>query len=202
MPKLNIKQPIKEKIAKANAKLYQSTNKAKLRFKTAKLNFKASIANTKTKIKNIKPPKLPKLPKIKFKIHLNLKKEKPEPETILPAKTLQKGIKNIDKYPLYEPFAQVFIVQDPKTGEHKYVLDELPLDPMERGIYNRILEILLAEIESPKDEVPDPRKFFAEAAKKIVDKYRISLGWLPDVSWYKILYHAERDLVGLAKSTR
>jgi flagellar protein FlaI len=47
--------------------------------------------------------------------------------------------------------------------------------------------------------VPDPRKFFAEAAKKIVDKYRISLGWLPDVSWCKILYHAERDLVGFGK---
>jgi flagellar protein FlaI len=70
---------------------------------------------------------------------------------------------------------------------------------MERGIYNRILEILLAEIESPKEEISDPRKFFAEAAKKIVDKYRISLGWLPDVSWYKILYHAERDLVGFGK---
>jgi len=58
---------------------------------------------------------------------------------------------------------------------------------------------LLAEIESPKEEVLDPRKFFAEEAKKIVDKYRISLGWLPDVSWYKILYHAERDLVGFGR---
>jgi flagellar protein FlaI len=45
----------------------------------------------------------------------------------------------------------------------------------------------------------NPRRFFAEEAKKIVDKYRISLGWLPDVSWYKILYHAERDLVGFGK---
>ena len=70
---------------------------------------------------------------------------------------------------------------------------------MERGIYNRILEIFLAEIESPKEEITDPRKFFAQEAKKIVDKYRISLGWLPDVSWYKILYHAERDLVGFGK---
>jgi flagellar protein FlaI len=61
------------------------------------------------------------------------------------------------------------------------------------------LEILLAEIESPKEEILDPRKFFAEEAKKIVDKYRISLGWLPDVSWYKILYHAERDLVGFGR---
>ena len=105
----------------------------------------------------------------------------------------------IDKYSLYEPFAQVVIVQDAKTGEHKYVLDELQLDSFERGIYKRVLEMLLAEIASPKEEIADARKFFAEEAKKIVDKYRITLGWLPDVSWYKILYHAERDLVGFGK---
>jgi flagellar protein FlaI len=105
----------------------------------------------------------------------------------------------VEKYPLYEPFAHVAIAQSPKTGELKYVLDELQLDPLERSVYNRILEILLAEIESPKEEILDPRRFFADEAKKIVDKYRISLGWLPDVSWYKILYHAERDLVGFGQ---
>jgi flagellar protein FlaI len=115
------------------------------------------------------------------------------------ANPIPRGLKVITKYPLYEPFSHVVIVQNPKTGEHKYILDELQLDPLERGVYNRILEILLAEIESPKEEILDPRKFFAEEAKKIVDKYRISLGWLPDVSWYKILYHAERDLVGFGK---
>ncbi|MFB3888296.1 MAG: type II/IV secretion system ATPase subunit [Candidatus Bathyarchaeia archaeon] len=115
------------------------------------------------------------------------------------AKPLLKGLKVIEKYPLYEPFSHVVIVQNPKTGEHKYILDELQLDPLEKEVYTRILEILLAEIESPKEEIADPRKFFAEAAKRIVDKYRISLGWLPDVSWYKILYHAERDLVGFGK---
>ena len=116
-----------------------------------------------------------------------------------PTKPIPKGMKIIEKYPLYEPFSQVAITQNPKTGEYKYILDELQLDPLEKGVYDRILEILLAEIESPKEEILDPRKFFAEAAKKIVDKYRISLGWLPDVSWYKILYHAERDLVGFGK---
>ena len=116
-----------------------------------------------------------------------------------PPKPVPRGFKIIEKYPLYEPFAHVAIAQNPKTGEHKYILDELQLDPLERGVYNRILEILLAEIESPKHEILDPRKFFAEEAKKIVDKYRISLGWLPDVSWYKILYHAERDLVGFGR---
>jgi len=116
-----------------------------------------------------------------------------------PVKPMPKGLKIIEKYPLYEPFSHVAIVQNPKTGEFNYILDELQLDPLEKGVYDRILEILLAEIESPKEEIADPRKFFAEEAKNIVDKYRISLGWLPDVSWYKILYHAERDLVGFGK---
>ena len=128
-------------------------------------------------------------------------KKQPEEIQAPPAapKPLPKGLKVMERYPLYEPFAHVAIVQNPKTGEYKYILDELQLDPLERGVYDRILDILLAEIESPKEEIADPRKFFAEEAKKIVDKYRISLGWLPDVSWYKILYHAERDLVGFGK---
>src|SRR3972149_6320329 len=151
-----------------------------------KLRLKPSLAG----LKNLKKIKI----NIRFK-----KKEQQLPIPPPPPKPIPKGLKVIEKYPLYEPFSHVVIVQNPKTGEHKYILDELQLDPLERGVYNRILEILLAEIESPKEEIADPRKFFAEEAKKIVDKYRISLGWLPDVSWYKILYHAERDLVGYSK---
>jgi len=116
-----------------------------------------------------------------------------------PPKPVPRGFKVIERYPLYEPFAHVAIVQNPKTGEYKYILDELQLDPLEQNIYNRVLDVLLAEIESPKEEIEDPRKFFATEARQIVDKYRISLGWLPDVSWYKILYHAERDLVGFGR---
>jgi len=132
-----------------------------------------------------------------FKI--NRKKHEEQPTPAPASKPIPRGVKVIERYPLYEPFSHVVIIQNPKTGEYKYMLDELQLDPLEREVYNRILEILLAEIESPKEEIADPRKFFAEEAKKIVDKYRISLGWLPDVSWYKILYHAERDLVGFGK---
>jgi len=138
--------------------------------------------------------KLSKLKRIQVKFNFGKKEEKTIPSAA--PRPMPRGFKVIEKYPLYEPFAHVAIAQNPKTGEFKYVLDELQLDPVERNIYHRILEILLAEIESPKEEIPDPRQFFAEEAKKIVDKYRISLGWLPDVSWYKIIYHAERDLVG------
>ena len=151
-----------------------------------KLSLKPSLAGLKS------------LKKIKINIR-SKKKEQQLPIPPPPPKPIPKGLKVIEKYPLYEPFSHVVVVQNPKTGEHKYILDELQLDPLERGVYNRILDILLAEIQSPKEEIADPRKFFAEEAKKIVDKYRISLGWLPDVSWYKILYHAERDLVGFGK---
>ena len=133
------------------------------------------------------------------RIKFNFRKHEQAAVQPTQSKPVPKGFKIAEKYPLYEPFAHVAIAQNPKTGEYKYILDELQLDPLERSVYNRILEILLAEIESPKEEILDARRFFAEEAKKIVDKYRISLGWLPDVSWYKILYHAERDLVGFGK---
>ncbi|OYT47734.1 hypothetical protein B6U79_03740 [Candidatus Bathyarchaeota archaeon ex4484_231] len=121
--------------------------------------------------------KLAKLKRIRISLNLGKPKEKiavPPP----PPKPIPRGFKIVERYPLYEPFAHVAIVQNPKTGEYKYILDELQLDDVERGIYDRILSILLAEIESPKEEIADPRKFFAAEAKKIVDKYRISLGWL------------------------
>src|SRR4030066_2161163 len=141
-----------------------------------------------------------KLAKLKtVKIRLNFKKQEQAPAPSPLPKPLPRGFKIMEKYPLYEPFAHVAIAQNPKTGEFKYILDELQLDPLERSVYTRILEILLAEIESPKEEIKNPRRFFADEAKKNVDKNRISLGWLPDVSWYKILYHAERDLVGFGQ---
>ena len=212
MRKQILKQTFKETITKITAKLRQSSNTIKQNFNNTNLTFKKSTTKIENRVKKTKIPKLiltPKKKKLepeasrktKFlpKLFLTRKKKKPEPEIPLPSKSLPKDVKIADKYPLYEPFSQVVIVQDPKTGEYKYILDELQLDPLERGIYNRILEILLAEMESPKEEITDPRKFFAQEAKKTVDKYRISLGWLPDVSWYKILYHAERDLVGFGK---
>lgn len=176
-------------------KLNQKFTQLKPKKKPAKQQKASPQENKTTENKNEKSKnkfKMPKLGSI-------FKKKMPKQELPTVNKALPKSLKVVDKYSLYEPFCQVFIVQDPKTGEYRYILDELQLDNFERGIYNRVLEILLAEIDSPKEEIPDPRKFFATEAKKIVDKYRISLGWLPDVSWYKILYHAERDLVGFGK---
>ena len=130
-----------------------------------------------------------------FKKSPSVKAAPPAP----PPKPLPKGYRIVERYPLYEPFAHAAIAKNPVTGEYKYILDELRLDILERNIYDRILEILLAEIASPEAEIEDPRQFFVNEAEKIVGKYRISLGWLPDVSWSKILYHAQRNLVGFGR---
>jgi flagellar protein FlaI len=133
---------------------------------------------------------------------IRVKRGKKGKEKVIPPAPpipIPRGYKSVDRTALYEPFAHAVIAQNPSTGEYRYILDELQLDTFERGIYDQILEILLAEIHSPREEIGDPRIFFDTQAKKIIEKYRISLGWLADVSWSKILYHAERDLVGFGQ---
>jgi len=138
----------------------------------------------------------PSLTKLKSAFSSKGKKGRGKPMPPPPPLPIPKGYNVIERNALHEPFAHAVIVQNPATGEFQYILDELQLDPFERDIYDRILEILLAEIRSPREEIKNPREFFDREAKKIIEKYRISLGWLADVSWSKILYHAERDLVG------
>ena len=77
-----------------------------------------------------------------------------------PTKPLPRNYKIVERYPLYEPYVHVAIAQNPKTGEFKYILDELQLDVLERNVYDRILDILLAEIGAPREELEDPRGFF------------------------------------------
>jgi len=140
---------------------------------------------------------MPSLTRLKNLFGLGKKlREIPPPPPPLP---IPKGYKIIERNSLYEPFAHAVITQNPSTGEYKYILDELRLDPFERGVYERLLEILLAEIQSPREEIKDTRDFFDTEAKKIIEKYRISLGWLPNVSWSKILYHVERDIIGFSQ---
>jgi hypothetical protein len=101
---------------------------------------------------------LAKLKKVRVKINWGKHEQVAIPPP--PPKPVPRGFKIIEKYPLYEPFAHVAIAQNPKTGEYKYVLDELQLDPLERSVYRRILDILLAEIESPKEEMFRGTRYF------------------------------------------
>jgi flagellar protein FlaI len=99
--------------------------------------------------------------------------------------------RTIEKYPVNSPFAYSIIAQSP-LGANRYFLDEVPLTKIEAGIYSYLLDALEDELTVPRTEV-NPRQFFAEQARKILRKYSIIV---PSTSWAKIIYFAERDLVG------
>lgn len=97
----------------------------------------------------------------------------------------------LDRYPLINPYAYAVIIED-ENGGKKFYLDEVPLTSQEAKVYSYILDKLETELTVPRSEV-DPKKYFAEQARRIVSKYGIRVAAIP---WAKILYFAERDLVG------
>jgi archaeal flagellar protein FlaI len=100
--------------------------------------------------------------------------------------------KEMERYALNAPFAYAVVAEDPTTGTKKYFLDEVNLTPREGQIYSYILDTLESELTVPRGEI-DPKSYFREQAKRIVLKYNIKATQL---AWPKILYFAERDLVG------
>lgn len=105
--------------------------------------------------------------------------------------TIPSSWKVLERYPVNNPFAYAEISESP-LGVKRYFLDEVPLTRAEAGIYSYLLDTLEAELTVPRSEV-NPRTYFAEQARRIILKYSIRV---PATSWSKIIYFAERDLVG------
>ncbi len=99
--------------------------------------------------------------------------------------------KVLERYPVNSPFAYAEISESP-LGVKRYFLDEVPLTKVEAGIYSYLLDTLESELTVPRSEV-NPRQYFTDQARRIVLKYNITV---PATSWSKIIYFAERDLVG------
>jgi flagellar protein FlaI len=99
--------------------------------------------------------------------------------------------KVVERYPVNSPFAYAVIAQSPLQAR-RYFLDEVPLTRTEAAIYSYLLDALEAELTVPRSQV-NPRQYFADQARKILLKYSIRV---PAASWSKIIYFAERDLVG------
>lgn len=111
------------------------------------------------------------------------------------AKPVPLGIPVIEKYPLKEPFVYAIITEDPVRKTLIYLIDELSLNDEEKKVYSDIINILQMELKVPRSEV-DPKEYFEEHAKRTIEKYKLSLGKMPNISWSKILYFAERDMIG------
>jgi archaeal flagellar protein FlaI len=122
----------------------------------------------------------------RFKFLKNVKVRFPFTGTQIPP-----SWKVLERYPVNSPFAYAVIAQSPLLSK-RYYLDEVPLTKTEAAIYSYLLDALEAELTVPREQV-NPRQYFADQARKILLKYSIRV---PAASWSKIIYFAERDLVG------
>lgn len=110
-------------------------------------------------------------------------------------KPMPKNFQVMEKYSLTPPFAYAVIAEDNSQKLPYYYVDELELTRKELELYANILTVLQTELKAPREDV-DPKKYFAEQAKIISERYKLTQQKNAEVSWAKILYYAERDLVG------
>ncbi len=124
------------------------------------------------------------------------KPEKKEPvRAPIVGHRLQEKATIVERYPLNKPFAYALIVEDPEKKSYAYQIDELPLTPQEVRLYSDIMNTLEMELQVPRHEV-EPKPYFEAQARKIAAKYASRMGKVPTTSWAKLLYYAERDVVG------
>ncbi len=103
----------------------------------------------------------------------------------------------IDEYFVDEPISKIKIVKAPELGEGlHYFVEEAPLNEDEYNTYQRIVNILSKEFESPTEKHVSPEEYVFEQAEIIAEKYRRSLGKFTQEKWDKIFYYVVRDLIG------
>ena len=101
----------------------------------------------------------------------------------------------VERYPLNPPWAYARIMFNKEDGTYLYVIDEVTLSPLERKIYGILLNIIIHELQPPPSGI-DALQYFKEKAREILRKYAIRMGRTPGVSWAKMMYYIERDVVG------
>lgn len=116
-------------------------------------------------------------------------------QTTKPKYLLDQNIKVLEKYPLTAPWAEAIIVEDLRSGEIIYNVDVIPLDEHELKVFKEIMDYLTWELEPPKGNV-DIREYFQENAKRVIRMFQVRLGKTPTLSWAKIMYYVEREVLG------
>jgi archaeal flagellar protein FlaI len=108
---------------------------------------------------------------------------------------LPRNFRVLERYPLTPPFAYAVIAEDPDRKIPYYYVDELELSEDEKQLYSSIISTLQIELKAPREEV-DPKSYFQQQAKIIAKRYQLTQKKKATVQWAKLLYFAERDLVG------
>ncbi len=100
----------------------------------------------------------------------------------------------IESYWVYEPFVRVDIIRFLKEGSLLYYVDEYKLSDEEREVFDKLVELLIEELQ-PAEVFEDFRSYIFSELRRLSEKYRGKLG-LVGARRAKIFYYIERDLLG------
>lgn len=109
--------------------------------------------------------------------------------------SIRPGYKVIDTYPIYEPYAYINIVEDPE-GKLIYEVQEVSLTPEEEKIYKEIRDHIVWELKPIAKLDVDVASEIRRIARRIIKEFQIKFTRTPGLSWSKIMYYVDRDIVG------
>ncbi|MEM3980551.1 MAG: protein kinase, partial [Ignisphaera sp.] len=109
--------------------------------------------------------------------------------------SIKPGYKVIDTYPIYEPYAYINIVEDPE-GKLIYEVQEVSLTPEEEEIYKEIKDHIVWELKPVVKLEVDVANEIRRLARRIMKEFQIRFTRTPGLSWSKIMYYVDRDIIG------
>jgi len=110
---------------------------------------------------------------------------------------LPKDAQILDEYWVSEPFARVRIISVPERGGgYAYYIDETLLEQYEQKALDKLVAILGKELSPPESSNMEAKAHVLEEARRLLKKYKSSLGKVEESSWNKLQYYMERDLIG------
>jgi flagellar protein FlaI len=110
--------------------------------------------------------------------------------------SVQKGFRVIEEYPIKEPFAYIRIVEEEETGKLYYEVYEVSLTDEEKRIFDELKEHIMWELKPLSSLDVDVSKEIMRTARRIIREFQLKFTRTPSLSWSKIEYYVERDLVG------
>jgi len=109
--------------------------------------------------------------------------------------SIKPGYKVMDTYPIYEPYAYINIVEDPE-GKLIYEVQEVSLTPEEEKIYKEIRDHIVWELKPVVKLEVDVANEIRRLARRIMKEFQIRFTRTPGLSWSKIMYYVDRDIIG------
>jgi flagellar protein FlaI len=107
-------------------------------------------------------------------------------------------LKELDFYPLNEPFAYAKILKNVDTLEEYYKVIEPHLSEDEQKALNFIWEMLVKSLNTRLDELESKKidSYLIEQVERVIGEYEINVD---DVSMKKILYYIKRESLNFGK---